>query len=218
MAEEKETFKIPILAHNNHDKWFRLMGIKLRGKGVGYIIEQTKNEYAAIAQPLSTPAESEGGVDGITKGFEELDIDNGKGKKKKVYLNIEKAAKYMKDEATAIMYIILGLSDDDQALIDEYPAAIDLWAYLKRRFGRIDTTTASIYMTKLQTFEFEEGSTIMAAWDKLKDYRRKLGAADQEARNVYTDTALYLILTRSLPSDYKPTVSTLRIQTTLTVE
>src|SRR5436189_682844 len=97
-------------------------------------------------------------ADYITEGVQELEIDDGNGKQKKVYLNIERAAKYTKDEATAIMYIIHGLSDDDQALIDEYPAAIDLWAYLKKRFGRIDTTTASIYMTKLQTFEFEEGS------------------------------------------------------------
>src|SRR5437762_11846694 len=73
-------------------------------------------------------------------------------------------------------------------------------------------------MTKLQTFEFEEGSTIMAAWDKLKDYRWKLSAADQEAGKIYSDAAMYLILTRSLSTDYKPTISTLKIQATLSVE
>ena len=219
MAEEKEILKIPILVCDNHDKWFRLMRIKLQGKGVGYVIEKTKNEYAAIAQLTPhTLAKSKNRVDDIIKGVEELDIDDGNGKQKKVYLNIERAAKYTKDEATAIMYIIHGLSDDDQALIDEYPAAIDLWAYLKKRFGRIDTTTASIYMTKLQTFEFEEGSTIMAAWDKLKDYHQKLSTADQEAGKIYSDAAMYLILTRSLSTDYKPTISTLKIQATLSVE
>src|SRR5436190_10024551 len=39
MAEEKEILKIPILVHDNHDKWFRLMRIKLQGKGIGYVIE-----------------------------------------------------------------------------------------------------------------------------------------------------------------------------------
>jgi len=136
MAEEKEILKIPILVHDNHDKWFHLMRIKLQGKGVGYVIEKTKNEYAAIAQLTPhTLAESKNRVDNIIKGVEELDIDDGNSKQKKVYLNIERAAKYTKDEATAIMYIIHGLSNDDQALIDEYPAAIDLWAYLKKRFG-----------------------------------------------------------------------------------
>src|SRR5438045_8785406 len=79
MAEEKEILKIPILVHDNHDKWFHLMRIKLQGKGVGYVIEKTKNEYAAIAQLTPhTLAESKNRVDDIIKGVEELDIDDGK--------------------------------------------------------------------------------------------------------------------------------------------
>jgi hypothetical protein len=39
--------------------------------------------------------------------------------------------------------------------------------------------------------------TIIEAWDKLKEYRRKIGAADQAAKSAYQDTALFLILTRS---------------------
>src|SRR5438045_1490706 len=143
MAEEKEILKIPILVHDNHDKWFCLMRIKLQGKGVGYVIEKTKNEYAAIAQLTPhTLAESKNRVDDIIKGVEELDIDDGNSKQKKVYLNIERAAKYTKDEATAIMYIIHGLSDDDQALINEYPAAIDLW--VSRGHNRVGWITTIV--------------------------------------------------------------------------
>src|SRR5436190_17546312 len=54
-------------------------------------------------------------------------------------------------------------------------------------------------MTKLQTFEFEEGSTIMAAWDKLKDYRQKLSTVDQEAGKIYSDAAVTGPLSFPLP-------------------
>src|SRR5436190_5490981 len=84
MAEEKEILKIPILVCDNHDKWFRLMRIKLQGKGVGYVIEKTKNEYAAIAQLTPhTLAESKNRVDDIIKGVEELGIDDGNGKQRR---------------------------------------------------------------------------------------------------------------------------------------
>src|SRR5438045_8767249 len=106
------------------------MRIKLQGKGIGYVIEKTKNEYAAIAQLTPhTLAESKNRVDDIIKEVEELDLDDGNGKQKKVYLNIERAAKYTKDDATVIMYIIHALSDADTALIAESPAAIDKEAY-----------------------------------------------------------------------------------------
>jgi hypothetical protein len=77
-------------------------------------------------------------------------------------------------------------------------------------------------MTKIQNFRFQPEEqpemTIIEAWDKLKEYRRNIGAADQVAKSVYQDTALYLILTWSLPVDYQGVSDTLNIQVSLIIK
>jgi uncharacterized FlgJ-related protein len=59
-------------------------------------------------------------------------------------------------------------------------------------------------MTKIRNFRFQlekqPEMTIIEAWDKLKEYSRKIGVADQAANSIYQDTALFLILTWSLPN------------------
>jgi hypothetical protein len=64
-------------------------------------------------------------------------------------------------------------------------------------------------MTKIQMFTFGADNTIVRAWDKLKDYRRKLRAADLNAKNAYNDLALLLVLVRALPKEYETTIDTL---------
>lgn len=59
---------------------------------------------------------------------------------------------------------------------------------------------------------------ISNAWDKLKDFRRKLCAADPEAKNTYRDWALLLILIRALPKDFAFSTNTLDAQPDLSVE
>ena len=66
-------------------------------------------------------------------------------------------------------------------------------------------------MTKIQTFILKEGDTIIKAWDTLKSYRRKLGAANITAKNAYLDLALLLILIRALLEEYKTIIYTLNI-------
>jgi hypothetical protein len=74
-----------------------------------------------------------------------------------VVFNIDKNTKFLKDEATALMYICQSLEEDHQSLIDEYTAAHDLWAYLKQKYSR------NTYVTKIQTFAFGDESTIIGA-------------------------------------------------------
>ena len=66
-------------------------------------------------------------------------------------------------------------------------------------------------MTKIQTFSLKENSTIIKSWDKLKDYRRRLGAVDQSAKNAYSNSALFLVLIRALLSKFASTINTLNI-------
>jgi hypothetical protein len=73
-------------------------------------------------------------------------------------------------------------------------------------------------MTGIQTFTFDPESTIVGSWEKLKDYRRKLVLADADTNGAYKDSALLLILIRSLPKRFGTTIDTLNAQLSLTVE
>jgi hypothetical protein len=81
-----------------------------------------------------------------------------------IRINIEKKKKYDEDEATALALLFRSLSEDDQALTDEYESVYDFWAYLKKKYAQTDAVTANKYMTKIQTFIFDsEQSTITAS-------------------------------------------------------
>jgi hypothetical protein len=75
-----------------------------------------------------------------------------------------------------------------------------------------------MYMTKIQTFVFDEQKGIFVAWAKLKEYRRKAIAADSNLKTIYPDAALFLILSRSLPSSFKPLTRAFIAQPILSIE
>ncbi|KAI1516678.1 Retrotran-gag-2 domain containing protein [Pyrenophora tritici-repentis] len=206
MAAEKEEWKIPQLTAENHDTWFRRNKVKLKGKKVFYVCEKNLVQHCQIATASR-----------LTEAMEELEIAET-DKHTKIRVNIEKRDKYLEDEATAIDLLFRSLSEDDQALIDEYDTAFQFWAYLQKKYTQTDATTANIYMTRIQTFTFNPGNTIVGSWEKLKDYRRKLVAADADTNGAYKDSALLLVLIRSLPKEFKTTIDTLNAQLNLTVE
>jgi hypothetical protein len=110
------------------------------------------------------------------------------------------------------------LSENDQALFDEYSCTYNFWAYLHKKYSKTNATTANMYITNIQTFTFGKDSTIVGSWDKLKDYRCKLGAVDTNAKTAYNDAALLLVLIRSLPKSFETTINTLNAQSSLTVD
>jgi hypothetical protein len=204
MADEKEEWKIPKLTAENHDAWFRRNKVKLKGKRVFYVCEKSLAECCRIATANELP-----------DAMREMDITD---KTAKAYINIDKRDKYLEDEATAIDLLFRSLSDDDQALVDEYDTAFQFWAYLRKKYTQTDATAANMYMTRIQTFTFDSDSTIVGSWEKLKDCRRKLVAADADTEGAYKDSALLLILVRSLPTRFRTTIDTLNAQLNLTVE
>jgi len=205
MAEEKGEWKIPNLTAENHDAWFRRNKIKLKGKRVFYVCEKSLEEHCQIVT-----------AEDLSDAVKELDITDKKTVK--VRINVDKRDKYLEDEATAIELLFRSLSGDDQALIDEYDTAFQFWAYLQRKYTQTDATAANMYMTRIQTFTFDSESTIIGSWEKLKDYRRKLVSADADTNGAYKDSALLLVLTRSLPKRFGTTIDTLNAQLNLTVE
>ncbi|KAI1005132.1 hypothetical protein K3495_g3096 [Podosphaera aphanis] len=75
---------IPVLNGENHDSWFRRYELKLRGKGVYYVVEQPMATTYAIVS-----------VQEIKEGLEKVDPDSVSSKNSpndKVVLNIEKRA------------------------------------------------------------------------------------------------------------------------------
>jgi hypothetical protein len=176
-----------------------------------YTIEQMLIEYARVATV-------EDNMSSFQSSLEQLKLSETNT----IHLNIEKKSKYQKDRASALSYICRSLNDDDEALVDEYDTAQQIWKYLKSKYTRVSAVTVNTYMTKIQNcrFHLEEQPemAIIEAWDKLKECRRTSGAADQVAKSAYQDTALFLILTRSLPVDYQGVIDTLDIQVSLTIK
>ena len=100
-----------------------------------YVCEQTYLDYYKVAT-----------IRELVDLLEELNISNARDKSSIIRLNIEKKAKYLKDEATALNLMFRLLSEDDQALFDEYNRIYDFQAYLYKKYSKTDTTTANIYI------------------------------------------------------------------------
>jgi hypothetical protein len=75
-----------------------------------------------------------------------------------------------------------------------------------------------MYMTKTKTFVFDEPKGIFVAWAKLKEYRCKVIAADSNLKATYPDVALFLMLSRSLPSSFKPLTRAFVAHPTLSID
>jgi hypothetical protein len=115
-GKDREGLWIPTLTKANHESWFRQNRIKLRGKGVFYTCEVTLRSHAQIALADD--------IAEITTGVENLDIEE-KGIKTRIVLSLEKKKKYQEDEATGLSLLFRSLSEDDQALNDQYEAIFD---------------------------------------------------------------------------------------------
>jgi len=87
------------------------------------------------------------------------------------------------------------LDADDAVFIDEYETAIVVWTQLKLKYNKTSSTTVNQYMTFLQTLSYDKNIGIDGTWTKLKEYRRKLIAANGVMRLAYPDKTLMFILT-----------------------
>ncbi|RKF76312.1 hypothetical protein GcM1_228056 [Golovinomyces cichoracearum] len=90
---------------------------------------------------------------------------------------------------------------------------MDVWKFLKDRCNKISESTASNFMSKIQSFpdQFDiEEKEIHSTWKNLKGHRRKLIAADESFRSVYPDRTIFLILAMTLPSTYSAILDSFR--------
>ncbi|KAI0994642.1 hypothetical protein K3495_g13538 [Podosphaera aphanis] len=85
-------------------------------------------------------------------------------------------------------------------------------------YAKPSKLAAAQYTKDLNNFEFTPGLTIMEAWNRLKDLRRKTVAAKPSAKGQYDNEALMLILISALPKTYQSTIDSLSINVELSVE
>lgn len=195
------------LSKLNHENWFRLMKANFESKGVTHVLEQTLTEYAQVAAP-----------DSSTSKKADVEEVAQKSQSKTIFLNVEKKTKYLKDAGTIKVLLLKGLDNDDQALLDEYETPAKLWKYLKSKYSKPSKLAAAQYTRELNNFEFTSELTIMDAYNKLKEIRRKIVSAKPSAKGQYDDEALLLILISALPKVYQSTVDSLSINNDLPVD
>ncbi|POS87147.1 RNA polymerase ii subunit 7 [Erysiphe pulchra] len=113
---------------NNHEKWFRKVEIKAKSNGYFYVAEQSRENFDLIYR--------EGGQNKppLTKKFdvskETGDVDDLKPK-------FEKNIKIFDQNSARFFSLVTDLvSDDDQAVFDEYDSAIEVWKHLRTKYGK----------------------------------------------------------------------------------
>jgi hypothetical protein len=75
-----------------------------------------------------------------------------KYKNARVFLNIDKEAKYRKDIRIAKTILLPLLCDNDQALFNEYLSPKGVWVYLKSKYSKPSKIAAAIYTRQLHEF------------------------------------------------------------------
>ncbi|KAI0990811.1 hypothetical protein K3495_g17376, partial [Podosphaera aphanis] len=175
-----------------------------------YTVEYTKKDFAwnpKISNEQSkqkAPSEKNDNrdeVDELTKAFDTLGGN----------WDQEKALQFEVDEASALYLISRSLNEDDNSAMEEYATAYEIWKFLNSKYNKTNEATVDKIMTRIQTFDYDPEKGIDGSWEKLKELRRKLVSADKTLKNLYPDRSLFLIFTRSLPSEYKATKDGLRL-------
>ena len=206
--EEDKYNRVPILTRENHESWFLQVKFKLKAKGAYYTVEITKVQYAWIPRDLTgkaatpTPTETETTTSSISSNAEVENLTTSFERLGGTW-HVERSKEYDHDESKVFAFLVDCLSRDDQVLLEaEDVTASSVWTHLKAKYSKTSESTVQNYMTKIQTFEFDENKGIDAAWDKLKEYVRKMESGDPSLKGIYLDKTLLYILTQKLPKLY----------------
>ena len=194
----KDNKSLPILTKENHEDWFRRAQVKIKGKAVWFAITTLKQEYAWVPRvggaadpppppPLSN-SEPRNNVEDLRTQFERMGGT----------WSVDQERTWDIADAKALEVMLNGLGSDDATLVDEYQTAKAVWEQLKIKYEKTSITTVNTYMTALQNFVYDKEVGMDSSWTKLKEYRRKLVAADASMKTAYPDTSIFLILTVAL--------------------
>jgi len=137
---------------------------KLLSKGVKYVVTTSLIEYAQIAV-VGASEEETTTIEEVTKGIGILEISaksstvltpastptaaESTTTAARVYLNIDRRKQYEKDCGTAYTVMFQLLSNEDQALADEYKTVQEFWSHLKSKFDKPSKIAAAKYQRNL---------------------------------------------------------------------
>lgn len=196
------------------------MKVKLMGKGIDYVLEKTETDFAWIKNPKaadrlttsttsSTSTSESSRVDKVAADLASW----GSGS-----WNIQKKEDYRVASGRAIDFILQSLCEEDQALYDEHASAMALWTALKVKHSRTNKNEANSNLANIANFVYDAKLGVNGCWAKLKEYRRKLIAANALMKNSYPDEGLLMIFTRTMPIEFRATIDVLKFQLTMTVD
>ncbi len=216
MDDKEYAPKQEILNRSSYERWFRIMTLKLKAKGVWYVVEMDKSTYIIVSTPATpeTPTEGKGKdkVDEVTAGMAKLNIEKDSDKL------AEKLTQYDKDEAVALYFILQGLSDEDAIKVDELIRAKPVWRSLTAKYCRSSPVEVTAMIQKIQTFEYTEEKGIHSGWAEMKEYCRRLGLADPAMKTAYPDPTLFAMFSMKLPDKYEAIIDGFRTTTLYTVD
>ncbi|RKF83436.1 hypothetical protein GcM3_013053 [Golovinomyces cichoracearum] len=212
----------------NHEKWFRTFKFKAQSKGYFYVAETSKKSFAWVKFADRTVdnkkgKENENTVTASATPGSDSEIDNLASRLENMggYWNVDKVKIFDQDTAKFFSHLTECLGDDDQEVFEEYESAKKIWNHLKSKYNRSSESTTSTYISKIQGFpdNFDiESAGIEKAWAELNSYKRKLIAADSTMRGIYPEKALFLILSKTLPSRYSSIIDGFRTNPLTTIE
>ncbi|RKF57117.1 hypothetical protein OnM2_076058 [Erysiphe neolycopersici] len=116
--------RIFVLTRENHEKWFRKVQFKAQAKGYFYVVEISKEKFAWISKDVGPASRSQKPTElNANSSDDPLGEVISKIEKLGGSWNVEKSVKYAQDTAKLFSYLTDCLSDEDQAILDEFDSA-----------------------------------------------------------------------------------------------
>jgi hypothetical protein len=199
--------------------WFEQLKFFFTGKELDFAIDQTLEEYAAIAAPIPTPtsADNKSGIStptsDISHGFAKLSISSDK---LTAVMNIEKAAKY-KAASAKIMFIINKCIDElDREFVRSHDNAKGRWDMLWKKYSVLTAQAKREDLQQITGFKYgkdKDGKdidmSIDSAWTTLVAVRGRIVTANPKLAESFDEATLLDYLMAGLPENFNTTRQTL---------
>ena len=167
---------VPTLTRENHELWFRQMKRWIESKELGWVVF----EEDQVETPQSDTATS------TLSGLE----------------HSRHGPKYRKDNQSALYWIGLCISYEDEEFTSEHESARDVWRTLERRYQKKLQVTARQYQAQYNTYQMEDSESIQSAWSHLTSLSRRITAIDPGSKGQFTPNRRVQQLLGALPTKF----------------
>ena len=183
--DESKCQKVPVLTHENHERWFYSMKMWLQSKGEWQAIEPAQMTPRTEATTSDTSS-----ISSATVGLSNLTLDP------------TSPSFGQKTNGAATFRIVCKLNEDDQEMAREMSTAKAIWDALKRKYTQKLPTTSREDIKKFVFYTMIAGKTIDGAWADLQRYGSRIASADPAMAHFKTSKIRMQYLLASLPIEY----------------